>query len=119
MKIRIIQSGYETFTGLLGDVKFDNGVSVGQASEQQVAYVAAMFITETFEDSEADQDASAQATEAERIAAEQADIEAKAAEAQRLAEEAERERAEAEAAEAAAQAAAAEVAAEQAKKAAK
>ena len=37
MKIRITQSGYEAFCGLLGDVKFDNGVSVGNANEQQVA----------------------------------------------------------------------------------
>lgn len=44
MKIRIVQSGYETFTGLLGDVKFEGGVSVREVSEQQAAYVGAMFI---------------------------------------------------------------------------
>lgn len=44
MKIRIVQAGYETFTGLLGDVKFEGGVSVRDVSEQQAAYVGAMFI---------------------------------------------------------------------------
>lgn len=104
MKIRITQSGYESFCGLLGDVKFDNGVSVSDASEQQVAYVAAMFTTETFEDE-------ATAPQGEEVVDQSAA--AKLAEAERLAAEAERERAEAEAAEAAAQAAAAEAAAAQ------
>lgn len=44
MKIRIVQAGYETFTGLLGDVKFEGGVSVREVSEQQAAYVGAMFV---------------------------------------------------------------------------
>lgn len=106
MKIRITQSGYEAFCGLLGDVKFDNGVSVGDANEQQIAYVAAMFTTETFEEN----------VEGEVVDQDEA---AKLAEAERLAAEAERERAEADAAEAAAQAAAQEVAAVQGKKVAK
>ena len=44
MKIRIIQAGYETFTGLLGDVKFEDGVSVADVSAEQFAYVRAMFV---------------------------------------------------------------------------
>jgi hypothetical protein len=44
MKIRIVQTGYETFTGLLGDVKFENGLSASDVSEQQAAYIGAMFV---------------------------------------------------------------------------
>ena len=44
MKIRIVQTGYETFTGLLGDVKFEDGVSIADVSEQQAAYVGSMFV---------------------------------------------------------------------------
>lgn len=44
MKIRIVQTGYETFTGLLGDVKFENGVSVADVSKQQMDYVGAMLV---------------------------------------------------------------------------
>lgn len=50
MKIRIVQSGYETFTGLLGDVSFQDGVSKKDVSDQQAAYVGAMFTCESFED---------------------------------------------------------------------
>lgn len=119
MKIRITQSGYEAFCGLLGDVKFENGVSVGEASEQQVAYVAAMFITETFEDEvtsseQTDAEGSSEGDESTSQGQEAVDLEAEAA---RLAAEAARERAEAEAAEAAAEAA--EAAATQAKQVAK
>lgn len=46
MKIRIVQTGYETFTGLLGDVKFEDGLSVIDVSNEQFAYVRSMFIVE-------------------------------------------------------------------------
>lgn len=44
MKIRIVQTGYETFTGLLGDVKFEDGVSVADVTKQQMDYVGSMFV---------------------------------------------------------------------------
>lgn len=46
MKIRIVQAGYETFTGLLGDVKFEDGVSVKDVSAEQFAYIRSMFVVE-------------------------------------------------------------------------
>jgi len=46
MKIRIVQAGYETFTGLLGDVKFENGLSVKDAAPEQFAYVRSLFVAE-------------------------------------------------------------------------
>lgn len=50
MKIRIVQAGYESFTGLLGDVKFEGGVSVRDVSEQQAAYIGSMFLIGTDEE---------------------------------------------------------------------
>lgn len=50
MKIRITQEGYEGFSGQLGDVLFENGTSVAHVSEQQSAYIAAMFTAEHVED---------------------------------------------------------------------
>lgn len=126
MKIRITQSGYQTFTGLLGDVKFEGGTSVNEVSDQQAAYVAAMFTVESFSEEvtpSGQNDAGTQAQSAELTSQGQEvadqDAAAKIAEAERLAAEAERERAEAEAAEAAAQAAAEEAAAAQVTKVAK
>jgi hypothetical protein len=106
MKLKIVQTGYESFTGLLGDVKFEDGVSVKDTTPEQYAYIRAMFVVEEVEsgdDASTDKDADA-AAEAKRLAIEAA----------RLAAEAERERMEAKAAElAAAQAAeAAEAAAD-------
>jgi len=106
MKIRIIQVGFETFTGLLGDVHFQDGVSVADVSEQQAAYVRAMFVTAIEGETSESSGQGDQASEEARRAAEAAE-----AEAVRLAAEAERERAEAEAAEAAAAQAAAVAAA--------
>lgn len=56
MKIRIIQLGFETFSGLLGDVHFDNGVSVDEVSDIQAEYVRAIFVTENIEPEAAEQD---------------------------------------------------------------
>lgn len=103
MKIRITQLGFEAFTGLLGDVHFEGGVSVSDVSEQQAAYVRAMFVTEEVTPSE--QEGSESTGKSAELTPEGQEAAALAAEAKRLAAEAERERAEAEAAEAAALAA--------------
>lgn len=47
MKIRIIQAGFEFFTDWVGDVKFVDGVSVNEVSEQQAQFVRALFTTIT------------------------------------------------------------------------
>lgn len=46
MKIRIVQDGYQTFSGLLADVAFDDGVSVSAVNKHQHAYIGAMFTVE-------------------------------------------------------------------------
>lgn len=49
MKIRIIQAGFESFTDWVGDVKFVDGVSVDEVSEQQAQFVRALFVTATLD----------------------------------------------------------------------
>lgn len=96
MKIRIVQQGYRTFTGMLGDVKFENGESTTSVSPQQAAYVAAMFVSETIDEVDAEQAAptgkrskkDALAEEAARLAAEAAREQAEAAAAAQAAAEA-------------------------------
>ena len=93
MKIRIVQQGYQTFTGLLGDVKFENGESTTSVSPQQAAYVAAMFVSETIDEVDAEE-----VTEQSAPTGKRGKKDALAEEAARLAAEAAREQAEAEAA---------------------
>jgi hypothetical protein len=57
MKIRIVQAGYETFNGLLGDVKFENGLSIKDVSGEQAAYVRSIFTTEEVSDEQSDESA--------------------------------------------------------------
>lgn len=52
MKVRIVQAGFETFSGLLGDMKFEGGVSTKDVSAEQLAYIRAMFVIEEFEEAE-------------------------------------------------------------------
>ena len=99
MKLKIIQAGFESYSGQLGNVAFKDGVSLHDVNEIESAFVRALMVTEVIEgeaseqgdQSEADQDADQNAGQ---------DAAAKAAEAECLAAEADRERAEADAAEA-------------------
>lgn len=68
MKIRIVQSGYETFNGLLGDVRFVDGESVHEVTAQQASYVSAMFTCEMVE-----AEAEAPQADADQADADQAD----------------------------------------------
>lgn len=77
MKMRIVQAGFEGFTGLLGDVKFEDGVSVKDVSAEQFAYVRAMFVVEQVEDEAQDQDK----TEDEEVPSEEQKQDEKAPEA--------------------------------------
>jgi hypothetical protein len=72
MKIRIVQHGFESFSGLLGDVRFEDGLSVSEVNAQQADYVRAMFVTEIVEVAEGEQAAADEAVEVEQPAAEQA-----------------------------------------------
>jgi hypothetical protein len=81
MKIRIVQHGFESFSGLLGDVRFEDGLSVAEVNAQQADYVRAMFVTEIVEVAEGEQPAAEEAVEVEQVAAEQAvEVEQAAAE---------------------------------------
>jgi hypothetical protein len=44
MKIRITQPGFETFSGQLGDIQFDNGVSTQEVSQQQAEFMSTFFL---------------------------------------------------------------------------
>ncbi|MDY7537608.1 hypothetical protein RGU72_04985 [Undibacterium sp. 5I1] len=46
MKIKLIQAGYEAFSGPLGDVVFDNGTSVTDVSEQSAGGIASIYQVE-------------------------------------------------------------------------
>lgn len=46
MRIKLVQSGYETFTGGLGNVDFVDGLSVGSVSKESAAGIAAILQTE-------------------------------------------------------------------------
>ena len=43
MKIRITQPGFETFSGQLGDIQFDAGVSTQDVSDQQADFMSSFF----------------------------------------------------------------------------
>lgn len=46
MKLRITQAGMQSYTGLLADVWFADGVATTDMSEQQIAYVRSLFEVE-------------------------------------------------------------------------
>ena len=43
MKLRLIQAGYETFTGQMGAVFFEDGLSTGDVSEMDAVRMSAVF----------------------------------------------------------------------------
>jgi hypothetical protein len=49
MKLRIIESGWETYTGLLGDVEFVNGVSVEEVTNLQSIRLGASIRIESLD----------------------------------------------------------------------
>lgn len=58
-KLRLVQEGYETFTGLVGHFEFENGVSSHPLSESEQAMISAVFKTEEEVDVPADVEAPA------------------------------------------------------------
>ena len=53
MKLKIVQSGFETYTGLLGDVTFTNGVSDRDLNAAEIANLTTLFAAELVADEEA------------------------------------------------------------------
>lgn len=49
MKIKIVQPGWETFTGNFGSIEFSDGMSVGEVSSVEASRVAAVVRVETLE----------------------------------------------------------------------
>ena len=50
MKLRVTQSGMQSYSGLLADVWFVDGVSATDVNEQQLAYVKSLFECEAITD---------------------------------------------------------------------
>lgn len=50
MKIRMIESGYESFSGYFGTVEFKDGVSVGNVSDVEARFFASVISVECVED---------------------------------------------------------------------
>lgn len=49
MKIRLIESGYESLTGMFGEIEFDNGVSVHDVSPVQARFLSSIVRIESIE----------------------------------------------------------------------
>lgn len=58
MKLRITQTGMQSYSGLLGDTWFVDGLSATEMTEQQCAYVRSFFAVEEVADEQPTSDQS-------------------------------------------------------------
>lgn len=53
MKIKLVEKGFETYTGLLGEIEFEDGVSVYDLNSRDIAMIAGSIRAETVDGSSA------------------------------------------------------------------
>jgi len=63
MQIMITQQGFESFTGSIANVEFENGISKGHVSKLEADTIGGLYLIETIDDGEVTEVSSKEVTE--------------------------------------------------------